>query len=254
MKAREFSLVTQPIRWRRLPVREIAWLPDRRVECQPGERYRSPITIKGYNAGVKPPNWKRRYPPEPLTQAEVFKLMDACDGSKSGVRNRALIVFLWRTGLRISEALDLKTHHVDFDAKTVVVLCGKGSKRRTVGIDGGALAELSKWLMVRWQLGVPADAPLFCTVNKPTPGGHIHPAYCRHRLQKLGRMAGIAKRVHPHGLRHSLACDLVRERVPVYIVQRQLGHSNLGTTDRYLQGIAPHEVVDIVSAREWGAT
>jgi hypothetical protein len=63
--------------------------------------------------------------------------MGACDGSKSGVRNRALIVFLWRTGLRISEALDLKTHHVDFDAKTVVVLKGKGSKRRTVGIDQG---------------------------------------------------------------------------------------------------------------------
>jgi hypothetical protein len=53
VKTKEFSLVTQPIRKVRLPVREIRWLPERRATCH--ERYRSPITIKGYNAGKKPP-------------------------------------------------------------------------------------------------------------------------------------------------------------------------------------------------------
>lgn len=224
---------------------------DRWYEDKPRRR-RGGILERGHNAGIKPPNWQKTYPAEPLTPAEVVALMDCCDErTKAGIRNRALIAFLWRTGLRISEALDLRPHHVDFQARTVVVLKGKNSKRRTVGIDDGALLELSRWLMCRARLGVPATAPLFCSVNKPNPGRRLWGAYVRERLHELGEKAGIQKRVHPHGLRHTLACDLVREKVPVHLVQRQLGHSNLGTTDRYLSGIAPYDVVDAVSARVW---
>jgi integrase len=223
-------------------------MPER-AECS-GKR-RSRITVPGYRKGQKPPNWKKTYPPEPLTAAEVFKLMDACGPHKKGLRNRALIVLMWRTGLRVSEALDLRPHHVDFEAKRVKVLRGKGLKSRTVAIDTGALMEIQVWLMERAMLGVSADAPLFCTVNKPTAGNTVHPAYVRTLLRTLRKRAGISKRVHPHGLRHSLACDLMRERVPLSHIQSQLGHGSPATTGLYLRGLGADEAFEVIANREW---
>src|SRR4051812_15623609 len=111
MKAREFSLVTQPIRWRRLPVREVQWMPERRGDCPAPStelvRYRSPITLKGHNVGQKPPNWGKRYPATPPTTEEMLRILDAAwdprtTPTKRGIRNRALLATLWRSGLRVS--------------------------------------------------------------------------------------------------------------------------------------------------------
>ena len=212
-------------------------------------RYRNPILEPGYRKGQSPPNKGKTYPAEPLTPGEVLRLIAECPTGKIGDRNRALIVVLWRSGLRISEALALLPHHIDYQACTVTVLKGKGGKRRTSGIDRGALDLLQPWLERREKLDLPAGSPLFCTASKPNPGRPLFSAYVRELLHELGEKAGIEKRVHPHGLRHTLACDLVREGVPVHLVQRQLGHSNLGTTATYLQGIAPFEVIDVISMR-----
>ena len=54
-----------------------------------------------------------------------------------------------------------------------------------------------------------------------------------------------------HGLRHTLASELAGEGTPVHLIQQQLGHSNLSTTDRYIRGLAPQEVVDAMKKREW---
>jgi site-specific recombinase XerD len=56
---------------------------------------------------------------------------------------------------------------------------------------------------------------------------------------KLAAKAGVDKRVHPHGLRHAHAYELTMEGVEMPIIQRQLGHTSLATTDRYLNHIAP---------------
>ncbi len=65
-------------------------------------------------------------------------------------------------------------------------------------------------------------------------------------------MAGIEKRVHAHGLRHTHAAELAREGVPINVIQAQLGHSDLGTTSRYLAHIAPQELIEQMQKREWG--
>jgi site-specific recombinase XerD len=70
-------------------------------------------------------------------------------------------------------------------------------------------------------------------------------------LPRLAAKAGVEKRVHPHGLRHAYAAELAAEGVPVNVVQQQLGHGSLATTDRYLRHIAPREPVDTMQAREW---
>ena len=66
-----------------------------------------------------------------------------------------------------------------------------------------------------------------------------------------GSNAGIAKRVHPHGLRHTHAAQLRAEGVDIGIISKQLGHRSISTTAVYLDHIAPYAVVEAVRAREW---
>src|SRR6059058_6409486 len=88
-------------------------------------------------------NAGRRFPAEILTPDEVRALVKACSGrAPTGVRNRALLVLLYRGGLRVSEALGLHPKDVDRAAGTVTVLRGKGGKRRTIGLDPGAFSFL----------------------------------------------------------------------------------------------------------------
>jgi site-specific recombinase XerD len=239
-----------------------AWLPDSYRPDQPvlmgkNGRPRNLITLPGHNRGIKPRNAGKRFPPEPLTPTEALALLATIDATTmAGVRNRALLTLLWRTGLRISEALDLKPHHVDYLAKRVTVLHGKGDKRRTVGIDDGGLAAVQPWLLERAMMlqAVPervAVAPLFCTIQLPGRGGRMHDAYVRSVLHKYGRLAGIPKRVHPHGWRHTLACDLIMEGFGITDVQAQLGHSNVATTATYLRGLGADQAFEKVAERQW---
>lgn len=211
---------------------------------------RSRITWPGYKRGMKPPNYGRKYPAEPLTREEVGLLLGACSRrSPTGVRNRALIVVMWRSGLRVAEALALKPADVDVKSGTIRVLHGKGDRARTVGIDSTAVDVIDRWIAVRRGLRVPASGPLFCVVSEPTRGGPLASAYVREMLKHLARKAGVEKRVHPHGLRHTHASELAREGVPVHYIKRQLGHSSLAITERYIDHLTPTEVINAVHAR-----
>lgn len=117
------------------------------------------------------------------------------------------------------------------DRGTITVLHGKGDRRRTVGVDPGAMAIIMRWVEARKQLGVDGRKPLFCTLQ----GKAVKPSYVRSMLVRVADKAGIEKRVHPHGLRHTHSFELMFEGVPVPIIQKQLGHASLATTDRYLQ-------------------
>jgi len=190
----------------------------------------------------------RRFPAEVLTAAEIGRLLDACSRSApTGVRNRALIVILWRGGLRVSEALALTPKDVDRVNGTLHVLDGKGGKQRMVALDPLAFGVIERWLDVRKQLQVPSHAPLICTLA----GKRVQTAYVRALLPRLASQAGIEKRVHAHGLRHTFACELMRERLPINLIQKQLGHASLAVTSRYLQHVTPPELVEAMQRREW---
>lgn len=79
----------------------------------------------------------------------------------------------------------------------------------------------------------------------------ILPRYVQLMLKRLAGRAGIDKRVHPHGFRHSHAVHLLRKGVPLPDIQRQLGHLNLATTDEYLRGLGAGERVEKVRDLEW---
>lgn len=206
-------------------------------------------------------------PPEILTDAEVRAIMNACNPNRiTGARNAALIVVLYRCGLRISEAISLQVKDVDLQAGCIRVLRGKGGRSRTVGIDPAAATILALWMRLRVimmqatanhspQVTTPANVtarqphafPLFCT----THGTPLAPSYIRRRLANLARQAGIAKRVHPHGFRHTHAAQLREEGVDIGIISKQLGHVSILTTVRYLDHIAPTSVIEAIKRRVW---
>ena len=227
-------------------------------ECSPARdplgKVRSPITLPEYRRGRKPPNAGRKFPAEPLTPEEISALLDALGNGAAGVRDRALVVVLWRSGLRIAEALALYPKDVDLYASSCAILHGKGDRRRVVGgIDGGAVAFLERWLAIRERLGVGPDKPPFCTITRDAlgPGRPLASSAFRETLKRAAKRAGIRKRVHPHGLRHSHAFELAMEGVPVPIIQAQLGHVDLSMTQHYIDHLAPMALVNALRDRQW---
>ncbi len=191
----------------------------------------------------------RKLPAEVLTPDEVARLMRACStAAPTGVRNRALIATLYRGGLRIGETLALRPKDLDRQAGTVRVLHGKGDKSRTVGLDPGAFSIIECWMLVRANLAdVDGRCPVFCTLE----GGRMASAYVRALLPRLAEAAGIEKRVHAHGMRHSHASELAAEGIDLMTISTQLGHSSIATTANYVRQLNPHKVISVMQARTW---
>ena len=98
-------------------------------------------------------------------------------------------------------------------------------------MDDWAWEQLAPWLQARVELPV---GPLFCVVNGPTRGRPWAAAAARSELRRVAREAGVRRRFAPHQLRHAHAVEMAREGVPLIVIQRQLGHTNLGITSIYL--------------------
>ncbi len=190
----------------------------------------------------------RRFPPEPLTRAEVAALLQQCSRrAPTGIRNRALIAVLYRSGLRIGEALALRPVDVDLEAGSIRVLHGKGDRSRTVGLDPSGVAFVEQWLERRRQLGLGRAATIFCTLK----GEPVRQKYVRALMARLQAKAGIEKRVHPHGFRHTFASELRGEGVDIGVISKLLGHSSIATTAVYLDHVNPVEVIDTIRRRTW---
>ena len=112
-------------------------------------------------------------------------------------------------------------------------------------MDNWGWQELQPWLERRLELPI---GPLFCVINGATGGRPGRPQRLV-RNSNAQRPAGVRRRFAPHQLRHAHAVEMAREGVPLIVIQRQLGHSNLGITSVYLQGIDNAEIIETVHAR-----
>jgi site-specific recombinase XerD len=209
-------------------------------------RRRSPATMPGYHAGRPPRNKGMRCPADPPTIDQIIAVMRHAGEDRHGWRLRALIVVLWRAGLRIQEALTLTELDLDQRRGSLLIRNGKGGRRREVGMDDWGWEQLRPWLNARAEL--PAG-PLFCIIDGPTRGRPWSGAAVRSEFRRRAVQTGVRRRFAPHQLRHAHALELAREGVPLNIIQRQLGHANLGTTSIYLQGIDPEEIIATVHVR-----
>src|SRR5438270_10175100 len=139
--------------------------PEPLLDC--AGRRRSPATLASFHQSHPPRNKGLRYPADPPTVEEIIAVMRTAGDDPDGLRLRGLIVVLWRAGLRISEALTLSETDLDPERGAILVRCGKGSKRREVGMDRWAWDQLQPWLALRPTLSVGA---LFCILRGPTSG------------------------------------------------------------------------------------
>lgn len=236
-----------PAEWRRLP----RLSPKRWVKEQAKAR-----PTGNQNKGKK-------YPATPPAREDILLILDEIfdpvrDTGKWAekwgpirLRNRALVVTLWRSGLRIHEALLLKPADIDFERGMVVVQKGKGGKRGISGIDPAGLAEINSWLFIRSLLGFGLDEYVFPVLEGPSRGSMLSQAYVRTKLHQAARNAGVVTRVAPHQFRHAMATEMARDGVPVPLISRQLRHTNIATTATYLAGIAPEEVLAVTGGRVW---
>jgi integrase len=127
---------------------------------------RSAVTMPGYHQGRPPKNKGLRFPADPPPVEEIIAVMRATSNNADGARLRALIIVLWRAGLRISEALDLAETDLDRARGALTVRRGKGGRRREVGMDRWAWDQLTPYLEVRTTLPVGA---LFCIIHAGRP-------------------------------------------------------------------------------------
>ena len=159
-------------------------------------RRRSPVAMPGHNAGRPPGNKGVRYPADPPTVEEIVAVMRKIPVDRHGLRLRAMIVVLWRGGLRIQEALDLTESDLDARRGSILVRAGKGNKRREVGMDPWAWSDhLAPWVSYRAQLPL---GPLFCMIDGATRGRPWSATAVRAELRRYALLAGVRRRFAPH--------------------------------------------------------
>ncbi|HSX03785.1 MAG TPA: site-specific tyrosine recombinase/integron integrase [Rhabdochlamydiaceae bacterium] len=145
-----------------------------------------------------------------------------------GARDKAMLEVLYASGLRVSELCSLSIQDVDDD---FVHVKGKGGKARIVPIARKAIAAIDHYLLNFRKGEGEKDQALFVTKR----GRRIDRITVWGRVKFYAKKAGLQKRVSPHTFRHSFATHLLENGADLRIIQELLGHSNIGTTDRYTQ-------------------
>lgn len=172
-------------------------------------RRRSPATLPGFRHGCPPRNKRRVYPADPPRIEEIIAVMRAAGESAHGARVRALVVILWRAGLRINEALTLAETDLEPRRGSVLLRRGKGGKRREVGIDEWAWEHVEPWRQHRLTLPV---GPFLCVVARPTSGRPWSQTGAR-RAAATGCGPRRPSPVRAHQLRHAHAVERWPARV-----------------------------------------
>ena len=169
--------------------------------------------------------------PRPLSYNQIQKLIRKIDEEKNSfvkARNKAFIINLWGTGLRISEALSLNTDQIKNDYLTIL---GKGRKERLIPIIPQVKKVLTEWILERAKLQKSDNKSLFINFN----GKKITPRYFQNFFSKIRNELDLDINFTPHSLRHSFATDLLRNGVDLRSLQLLLGHNSLSTTQHYLK-------------------
>lgn len=193
-------------------------LLERVIESNPAELLDSPkITL---------------HLPEVLSVEEIDAMIRAIPREKDeALRNEAIIEMLYGSGLRVSELINLRISHINFEEGFMLVE-GKGSKERYVPISPRAVSLSQAWLKERERLKIAAEDSDFLFLNRR--GRKLTRVMIFYIVKDLAERAGIDRNVSPHTLRHSFATHLLEGGANLRSIQELLGHENLTTTELYV--------------------
>ena len=159
---------------------------------------------------------------ETLSEECIEKLRDSC----LQIRDLAMIDLLYSTGIRVGELVNLNINDINFEERECIVY-GKGNKQRKVYFDAKTKVHLKRYLEQRKDY----SEALFVTLDSPFKRLKISGVEIR--LRKLGRLALLDQRVHPHKFRRSMATRAIDKGMPIEQVQKLLGHQQIDTTMHY---------------------
>lgn len=173
--------------------------------------------------------WKKI--PETLSLNEVDALLSAVElKGPQGLRDKAILETLYATGMRVSEASNLKLDNVNFDIGFLRCI-GKGDKERIIPLGKKAISSIKKYLFGARPRLLNKKTSEFIFVNRS--GKKLSRQSIWKMIQHYAKRAAIKKHLKPHILRHSFATHLLERGADLRSVQEMLGHSNISTTQIY---------------------
>lgn len=168
-----------------------------------------------------------------ITAEEVQKLLEGCDRSAKGVRDKALINLLVDTGLRAREVCRLKVGDLDLKGRMLTVTV-KGGQREFVFFGQTTAQRLKSWLVVRPSAN--GTATVFVSLGGNTPGRPLTTRGLRSNLKRLGERAGL-RGVTTHAFRRGFACIATQAGAPTRVVQLAGRWSDIRMVERYTQDL-----------------
>jgi integrase/recombinase XerD len=193
-------------------------------------------------------NKGRKFPAEVLTVREVRDFFATFKEWKDhSLRDKCIFALALRAQMRAFEITALRVGDIDLDKRRITIIAGKGGKRRVAGVDAETCELLQRWMAKRPRFNIRNSSLVFLTTN----GQMMQTSYLRHLAQRHAREAGIQKRVHVHAFRHTGACYLADQGVDIRAISKQLGHSSLAVTDRYLDHLSGDRSASVASEVVW---
>ena len=168
-----------------------------------------------------------------LTKAEIKKIMDVIDQNPSQVmktRDKTIISLALSTGMRVGAIVNLNVNDLDFDEKSISVI-EKGNKSRQITIGDNAVQLLKNWLLVRDEKFKDVNTNALFISQKNV---RITSKAVGDMIKRYTAEAGINKHITPHKCRSSAATNLAAAGVSVQAIAKQLGHSNISVTQKYI--------------------
>ena len=188
------------------------------------------IKIIEYNIfkRVKNPKVEKKLP-NYLNIVEIENILDTlkCD-TKEDIRNKCIFELLYSTGIRVSEACNIKLEDINLKDMFIRIM-GKGSKERIVYYGNVLKNDLDEYLKVRSEFIKIDNNYLFLNKN----GNQFKRQSIESIINKIIRVSAINHKVSPHVLRHTFATHLLDNGADLRSVQELLGHENLNTTEIY---------------------
>ncbi|MEO1731392.1 MAG: tyrosine recombinase XerC [Pseudomonadota bacterium] len=183
--------------------------------------------------------------PRPVTPDEAVNIADVVDGIATddwvGARDRAVLLLMYGSGLRIAEALSLMGR--DLPLAETLTVTGKGGKQRVVPI-----LEITRQAVSEYAASCPwpqeRDAPLFRGIK----GGPLSPGMVQKAMANARKALGLPDTATPHALRHSFATHLLGAGADLRSLQELLGHASLGSTQIYTKVDAAQMLEDYRAA------
>ena len=195
--------------------------------CNAALRFLFAVTLnRGLNYRLLPRMKKARALPEILTKGELLDIFD----NANTLQNKAMLMTIYGSGLRVSEACKLKTRDVDSEAMRVFVRCGKGGKDRYTLLSRNSLEMLRTY----WQSYSPKhpDGWLFLSKDRLR---NAHVRTVQSAFKAAAERAGITKNVSTHTLRACFATHLLEAGADIYRIKQLLGHNQIQSTTFYLR-------------------